>query len=63
MTFSGLVAYIASIQQIVFDAFGRGELIGLVFGAIAAPMALASWLNSRVITRYGLRRVGRRLVA
>ena len=58
LTFSGLVAYIASIQQIVTDAFGRGELIGLVFGAIAAPMALAAWLNSRVITRYGLRRVG-----
>lgn len=56
--FAGLVAYIASIQQIVFDAFGEPEAIGLVFGAVAAPMALASWLNSRLVGRYGLRRVG-----
>jgi DHA1 family bicyclomycin/chloramphenicol resistance-like MFS transporter len=58
ISFSALVAYIASIQQIVFDAFGSAELIGLAFAAIAAPMALASWLNSRVVGRFGLRRVG-----
>ncbi len=56
--FAALVAYISSIQQIVFDVFGEGRFIGLVFAAIAAPMALASWLNSRVVGRFGLRRVG-----
>ena len=56
--FSGLVAYIASIQQIVFDAFHAPEQIGLVFGAVAAPMALAAWLNSRFVGRFGLRRIG-----
>jgi DHA1 family bicyclomycin/chloramphenicol resistance-like MFS transporter len=56
--FSALIAYISSIQQIVFDVFGKGRFIGLVFASIAAPMALASWLNSRVVGRYGLRRVG-----
>ncbi|MFL6752261.1 MAG: multidrug effflux MFS transporter [Sphingomicrobium sp.] len=56
--FSALVAYIASIQQIVFDAFRAPHLIGLVFAAIAAPMALASWTNSRIVERFGLRRVG-----
>ena len=58
VSFSGLVAYISSIQQIVFDAFHEGRFIGLVFASIAAPMALASWLNSRVVGRFGLRRVG-----
>ena len=58
ISFAALVAYISSIQQIVFDAFGEGRYIGLVFAAIAAPMALASWLNSRVVGRFGLRRVG-----
>jgi DHA1 family bicyclomycin/chloramphenicol resistance-like MFS transporter len=58
VSFAALVAYISSIQQIVFDVFGAGRFIGLVFAAIAAPMALASWLNSRVVGRYGLRRVG-----
>ena len=56
--FSALVAYIASIQQIIFDAFGEGRFIGIVFAAIAAPMALASWTNSKVVERFGLRRVG-----
>jgi len=58
ISFAGLVAYISSIQQIVFDAFHAGRFIGLVFASIAAPMALASWLNSRVVGRFGLRRVG-----
>ena len=58
VTFGSLTAYIASIQQIVFDAFQAPEMIGVVFAAVAAPMALASWGNSRVVGRYGLRRVG-----
>jgi DHA1 family bicyclomycin/chloramphenicol resistance-like MFS transporter len=58
ISFSALVAYISSIQQIVFDAFGEGRYIGLVFAAIAAPMAVASYTNSRVVGRFGLRRVG-----
>ena len=58
LTFGGLVAYISSVQQIVFDAFKAPNAIGLVFAAVAAPMALASWTNSRIVGRYGLRRVG-----
>jgi DHA1 family bicyclomycin/chloramphenicol resistance-like MFS transporter len=58
VTFGTLVAYISSVQQIVFDAFGEPDLIGLAFAAIAAPMALASWTNSRIVERFGLRRVG-----
>ena len=57
-SFGVLIAYIASIQQIVFEAFGAPGAIGLVFGAIAAPMALSSWANSRIVSRFGLRRVG-----
>ena len=56
--FAGLVAYISSVQQIVDDAFGRPQAIGLVFGVVAAPMALASFLNSKLVGRFGLRRVG-----
>jgi DHA1 family bicyclomycin/chloramphenicol resistance-like MFS transporter len=58
LTFGGLVAYISSVQQIVFDAFKAPNAIGLVFAAVAAPMAVASWANSRIVGRYGLRRVG-----
>ena len=58
VSFSGLIAYISSVQQIVAEAFHTPQYIGLVFALVAAPMALASWLNSRVVGRYGLRRVG-----
>ncbi|HET7316518.1 MAG TPA: multidrug effflux MFS transporter [Sphingomicrobium sp.] len=53
-----LVAYIASIQQIVAQAFDRPSAIGFVFAAIAAPMAFASWANARVVGSFGIRRVG-----
>ena len=58
ITFGGLTAYIASIQQIVFDAFHQPDAIGLAFAGVAAPMAVASWANSKVVGRYGLRFVG-----
>jgi len=58
VVFGGLTAYIASIQQIVFDTFHAAQYLPLVFAAIAAPMSLASWYNSRVVTQFGLRHVG-----
>ena len=58
LTFGALTAYIASVQQIVFDAFHTPGAIGLVFAAVAGPMALASWTNAKVVGRFGMRRVG-----
>lgn len=58
LIFGCLTAYIASIQQIVAEAFGRPQAIGAVFAAVAAPMAVASWGNARIVQRFGLRRVG-----
>ncbi|MBB3763634.1 multidrug effflux MFS transporter [Sphingomicrobium lutaoense] len=55
--FTALTAYLASIQQIVSVTFERPGAIGIVFGAIAAPMSIASWGNSRIVERYGLRNV------
>ena len=58
VTFGALIAYISSIQQIVFEVFKAPGAIGIVFAAVAAPMALSSWTNAKVVGRYGLRRVG-----
>ena len=55
---ASLVAYIASIQQIVAEVFRNPNAIGIVFAGIALPMALGSFGNSRIVERYGLRRVG-----
>jgi MFS transporter, DHA1 family, multidrug resistance protein len=57
LVMGGLFAFINSIQQIVFDVFGRPELIALTFGAIALPLALTSWLNSRIVVRLGAQRI------
>ena len=56
--YATLIAYLASVQQIVGEVFGRPGDIGLIFAAIAGPMSLASWTNSRIVGRFGLRRVG-----
>lgn len=55
--FGALTGYIVSIQQIVSDVYGAGDRIGLVFAAVALPMAGASWINSRIVRRFGVRRV------
>ncbi len=52
-----LFAFINSIQQIVFDVFERPDLIGLVFACIAAPMTISSYANSRLVMRFGSRRL------
>lgn len=57
LAFGSLFAFIGSIQQIVFDVFGRPGMIGLVFGCIAGPMALSSYANSRLVLRLGARRL------
>ena len=52
-----LMGYINSIQQIVFDVFGRPELIAATFAGVALPMAATSYLNSRLVERIGIRRI------
>ena len=52
-----LMGYINSIQQIVFDVFGRPELIAATFAGVALPMAATSYLNARLVMRIGIRRI------
>lgn len=55
--FGGLLSYIGSAQQVFVDVYGLGGLFPVVFGAIAAVMALASMTNARLVGRLGMRRV------
>ena len=52
-----LFAFVNSIQQVVFDVFGEPRLMPLVFACIAGPMALASYLNTVIVERFGSRRI------
>lgn len=55
MTMGALFGFIGSIQQIIFDVFGRPDLIAVAFALIAGPMALTSYANSRLVGRLGPR--------
>jgi DHA1 family bicyclomycin/chloramphenicol resistance-like MFS transporter len=52
-----LFGYINSSQQLVAEHFGAGHLFPLVFGGMAVMMALANLTNSRIVMRFGARRV------
>jgi DHA1 family bicyclomycin/chloramphenicol resistance-like MFS transporter len=52
-----LTGYIVSIQQIVFDVFERPDLIAATFVGVAGPMAITSYLTSRLVERVGTRRI------
>jgi MFS transporter, DHA1 family, multidrug resistance protein len=52
-----LFGYINSSQQLVAEHFGAGDMFPLVFGGMAVAMALANLTNSRIVMRFGARRV------
>jgi DHA1 family bicyclomycin/chloramphenicol resistance-like MFS transporter len=57
LVFGGFMGFLNSVQQIVTDVFGRPDLLALVFACVAGPLALTSWLNSRLVERFGARRL------
>ncbi len=57
LVMAGLFGYINSAQQLVVEHFGAGPSFPLIFAASAIGMALASFTNSRIVERFGARRV------
>lgn len=55
--FGGLFAFLAMSQQIFVDVFGLGAYFPLVFAGIAIAMAIASFMNSRLVEAIGMRRL------
>lgn len=49
--------FIQSCQQLVGEHFGAGEALPLIFGGMALCMAGANFTNSRIVERFGARRV------
>jgi len=54
---SGLMSFIASVQQILFDSFNAGRIFPIAFAAMAGCMGLGSLANSRLVSRFGARRM------
>ena len=55
--FGVLMSYVGSAEQIFVDIYGLGDNFPIAFGAVASAMILASFINSRLVGRVGMRRV------
>ncbi|WP_420143167.1 multidrug effflux MFS transporter [Sphingobium sp.] len=53
----GLIGFILSVQQIFFDVFDAQDIFPIGFAMIAGCMGLGSLINSRLVSRFGARRM------
>ena len=55
--FGALFAFVAASEQIFTDVFEKHETFALWFAGVAASLALSNFLNSRIVERFGMRRI------
>ena len=55
--FGSLFAFIGASEQIFSDVFNKGESFVLWFAGVASLLAMANFVNSRVVERFGMRRI------
>lgn len=56
-TFACLFGFINSSQQIYVGIYGLGAWFPIVFAAVAGLMAVSNFLNSRLVGRFGMRKL------
>lgn len=54
---AAMFGYINSSQQLVAEHFGAGARFPLIFAGMAMMMAITNFANSRIVERFGARRV------
>ena len=52
-----LFGYVNSSQQLIAEHFGAGEMFPVIFGVMALIMSGSNFINSRIVERFGARRV------
>ncbi len=57
LVFGALMGMINSSQQIFVEIYGLGTLFPIAFAGMAGTMAFASYLNSRIVSHFGMRRI------
>ncbi|WP_040485942.1 multidrug effflux MFS transporter [Lutibaculum baratangense] len=55
--FGSMMSYINSAQQVFMEVYGAGAWFPVLFGAVAGALAVASFVNSRLVVRVGMRRL------
>jgi DHA1 family bicyclomycin/chloramphenicol resistance-like MFS transporter len=57
LVMSAMWGFINSAQQLIAEHFGAGKAFPLIFGGLALAMSIANFGNSRIVERFGARRV------
>lgn len=57
LVFGSMFGFLNSSQQLIAESFGAGNWFALIFGASVFGMVIASFTNSRIVERFGARRV------
>lgn len=57
LVFGALFGFINSAQQLIGETFDAGDSFALVFAAVVSGLVLANFTNSRIVERFGARRV------
>jgi DHA1 family bicyclomycin/chloramphenicol resistance-like MFS transporter len=55
--FGGIMAYVGMVEQIFGEVFHRANLMPAMFALCATTMGVAAFLNSRIVERFGMRRI------
>ncbi len=55
--FGGIMTYVGMVQQIFGEVFHRASLMPTMFALCATTMGVAAFLNSRIVERFGMRRI------
>lgn len=59
LVFGAFLGYLNSAQQIFQEQYGLGRLFPLYFALLAVSLGSASFLNGRLVMRYGMRSLSR----
>ena len=55
--FGAMFGFISASQQIFVEIYGFGPYFPVAFAALASTIAIAQFINSRMVRRYGMRRI------
>ncbi len=58
LVFGSLFGFLNSSQHLIGEAFGMGNYFAIIFGGAVIGMVAANFTNSRIVERFGARRVG-----
>jgi len=58
--FGGFIGYLSMSQQVFQEQYGLGRLFPVFFGLLASTIGLASFVNGKLVMRFGMRRLSRR---